>query len=75
MSSDHAGSPAAVLADPLRLRSLHRACLGAEPDEAFERFAAMVRRLLGVPVALVSLVDADRQFFPGADGLPEPWNA
>ncbi len=64
----------AVLADEARLRSLRRACLGPEPDEAFERFAAMVRRLLDVPVALVSLVDADRQYFPGASGLAEPWN-
>ena len=32
----------------------------------------MVRRHLGVPVALVSLVDQDRQFFPGQQGLPQP---
>ena len=63
-----------VLADPARLRSLHQSCLSAAPDEMFDRFAAMVCRLLGVPVALVSLVDADRQFFPGERGLPEPWN-
>ena len=62
------------LADPHRLRSLHRTSLGPEPDAAFERFAAMVRRFLHVPVALVSLVDADRQFFPGGAGeLAEPW--
>ena len=30
-------------------------------------------RLLGAPVALVSLVDADRQFFKSAIGLPEPY--
>ncbi len=72
--SDDTAARAVVLADPQRLRSLHRACLGAEPDQAFERFAAMVRRLLGVPVALVSLVDADRQFFPGASGLADPWD-
>ena len=33
----------------------------------------MVRRQLGVPVGLVSLVDDRRQFFPGQDGLGEPW--
>ncbi|KQS67060.1 hypothetical protein ASG41_11065 [Modestobacter sp. Leaf380] len=43
------------------------------PDEAFERFARLVRHQLGVPVSLVSLVDEDRQVFPGAVGLPEPW--
>src|SRR3982751_589810 len=63
------------LADPARLRSLQRVCVGAEPDEAFDRFASLVRRLLGVPVALVSLVDDQRQFFPGMVGLAEPWDA
>ncbi|GAA1881850.1 hypothetical protein GCM10009836_73870 [Pseudonocardia ailaonensis] len=38
-----------------------------------EAFAARVRRLLGVPVALVSLVRRDEQVFPGMTGLPEPW--
>ncbi|MEV6487482.1 GAF domain-containing SpoIIE family protein phosphatase [Actinoplanes sp. NPDC051633] len=61
------------LAEPERLRSLHRVCVGAEPDEAFDRFASLVRHLLDVPVALVSLVDDERQFFPGQSGLAEPW--
>lgn len=39
-------------------------------DESFDRYARMVRRALGVPVALVSLVEADRQVFVGAEGLP-----
>jgi serine phosphatase RsbU (regulator of sigma subunit) len=62
-----------ILADADRLRSLQRVCVGAEPDEAFDRFASLVKRLLGVPVALVSLVDEKRQFFPGMVGLAEPW--
>ncbi|MER7456258.1 SpoIIE family protein phosphatase [Micromonospora sp. NPDC126480] len=65
--------PSAALADPDRLRSLADTRLGARPDEAFDRFARLVADLLDVPVALVSLVDADRQFFPGATGLPQPW--
>ncbi len=32
-----------------------------------------MRAVLGVPVALVSLVSAQEQVFPGAEGLPEPW--
>jgi len=63
------------LADRARLRSLQRVCVGAEPDEAFDRFAGLVKRLLGVPVALISLVDDERQFFPGQVGLAEPWDA
>jgi GAF domain-containing protein len=64
---------AAGLADPARLLSLQRVCVDAEPDEAFDRFASLVKRLLGVPVALVTLVDEQRQFFPGQVGLAEPW--
>src|SRR3954447_4112722 len=47
--------------------------LPAASDPAFERFVRLVRRQLGVPVALVSLVDQEQQVFPGAAGLPEPW--
>ncbi|OMQ14219.1 hypothetical protein A7K94_0218160, partial [Modestobacter sp. VKM Ac-2676] len=47
--------------------------LPAASDPAFERFVRLVRRQLGVPVALVSLVDVHEQVFPGAAGLPEPY--
>ena len=40
------------------------------PDPSFDRYARLVRRALGVPIALVSLVEATRQVFPGASGLP-----
>lgn len=33
----------------------------------------LVASVLAVPVALVSLVEADRQVFPGMVGLAEPW--
>jgi serine phosphatase RsbU (regulator of sigma subunit) len=39
-------------------------------DSSFDRYARMVCRSLGVPAALVSLVEDDRQIFPGACGLP-----
>lgn len=42
-------------------------------DESFDRYARMVRRALDVPVALVSLVEHDRQVFVGAEGLAAPW--
>ncbi|MEV0211951.1 SpoIIE family protein phosphatase [Micromonospora sp. NPDC050695] len=66
--------PPAALGDPARLRALADTGLDAAPDEALDRFARLVSDLLDVPVALVSLVSADRQFFPGAVGLPEPWS-
>ena len=59
--------------DLRRLHALRATGLGAAPDPAFERFARMVRRQLDVPLGLVSLVDDRRQFFPGQDGLVEPW--
>lgn len=46
---------------------------GADPS--FDRYARMVRRALGVPVALVSIVEENRQVFTGAEGLPEPYQA
>ncbi|MBB3084653.1 SpoIIE family protein phosphatase [Geodermatophilus sabuli] len=49
--------------------------LPSRSDPAFERFARLVRRQLDVPVALVTLVSADEQVFPGAVGLPEPWRS
>ncbi|WP_305789632.1 SpoIIE family protein phosphatase [Symbioplanes lichenis] len=61
------------LADPDRLRALRQVGAEAAPDPAFDRFASLVHRMLGVPVALVSLVDDRRQYFPGEVGLGEPW--
>ncbi len=43
-----------------------------DADPSLDRYARMVRRTLGVPVALVSILQNDRQVFPGASGLPEP---
>ncbi len=47
--------------------------LDTPPESAFDRVSRLTTRLLNVPVSLVSLVEADRQFFKSAIGLPEPW--
>jgi GAF domain-containing protein len=57
----------------VRLAVLRQTGLSATPDEGMERFARLVASLLDVPVALVSLVEVDRQVFPGMVGLAEPW--
>jgi serine phosphatase RsbU (regulator of sigma subunit) len=57
-----------------RLAALRATGLDAASDLAFETYAGLVRRLLAVPVALVSLVDDERQFFPGAAGLADHWD-
>lgn len=49
------------------LQSLH--VLDSEREERFDRFTRLARRLFNVPIALVSLVDADRQWFKSAQGL------
>lgn len=49
------------------------ALLDSAAEEDFDRFTRLVAHLLNVPVALVSLVDNDRQFFKSAVGLAEPW--
>ena len=63
----------ALLSDPARIRSLARSGLTAIADAQMEALAERVRRWVGAPVALVSLVQPDRQVFPGMAGLPEPW--
>ncbi len=49
------------------LRSL--GVLDTQPEERFDRLTRMAKRLFGVPIALVSLVDEDRQWFKSCMGL------
>ncbi|HVM12717.1 MAG TPA: GAF domain-containing sensor histidine kinase [Egibacteraceae bacterium] len=66
----------AALAEPARLRALRRLRLLDTPgEEAFDRLVRMAHTTLGVPVALITLVDEDRQFFKACIGLPEPWQS
>ncbi|MDQ3678942.1 MAG: GAF domain-containing protein [Actinomycetota bacterium] len=58
--------------DPVRLAELRRARLLDTPaEEAFDRLARLATRLLRAPVALVSLVDEERQFFKSCVGLSD----
>lgn len=62
-----------TLRNPDRLAALKdTGLLDSAPEEAFDRITRLVAHLLNTPVSLVSLVDADRQFFKSAQGLPEP---
>lgn len=63
-----------IASHPDRLKRLYElALLDSEPDPALERLTSLASRILKVPVSLVSLVDAQRQFFASAVGLDEPW--
>ena len=48
--------------------------LDTPPDENFDRLTRLASRILRVPVSLISLVDADRQFFKSQIGLPAPYD-
>ena len=43
--------------------------LDTPPEAAFERITSLAARLFGVPIVLVSLVDANRQWFKSCFGL------
>lgn len=51
--------------DVLRTLSI----LDTDPEERFDRLTRMARRMFGVPISLVSIVDADRQWFKSRQGL------
>ncbi|MFT4745093.1 MAG: GAF domain-containing protein [Nitriliruptoraceae bacterium] len=57
-----------------RVGALHETgLLDAPVDPAFERHVRLTRRLLDVPVALVTLVTPRRQWFVATGGLAPPW--
>lgn len=60
------------LGDPSRLLALDRVGLSADPDARMDEIAEWVRRGIGVPVALVSLVRSSSQVLLGVAGLAEP---
>jgi GAF domain-containing protein len=66
---------ATAVADAGRLAALHKTGLmDSAPDERFDGLARVAAKALHAPVALVSLVDEDRQFFKSCIGLTtEPW--
>ena len=65
---------AQALAEPGRLAALQAAALlDSPPDESFDRLTRLAAKLVNAPVALVSAVDTERQFFKSCLGLPEPW--
>jgi PAS domain S-box-containing protein len=69
-----ASSLTGVLADPGRLAAVRQTNLLDTPaEDAFDRVTRMAARLLDVPIALVPLIEDDRQFFKACVGLPEPW--
>jgi hypothetical protein len=70
------GLDGGVVADGERLAELQRSgLLDSPPEAAYDRVTQLAVRLLEAPVALISLVDEDRQFFKSCIGLGEPWSS
>jgi sigma-B regulation protein RsbU (phosphoserine phosphatase) len=56
-----------------RLEALHALhVLDTAPEERFDRITRMLTRIFGVPIAYVSLIDSDRQWFKSSCGLDGP---
>lgn len=68
------GSVAEALCNAGRLARLRAADLmDTPPDEDFDRLSRLASKTVRTPVALVTLVAEDRQFFKSCLGLPDPW--
>ena len=62
--------PATPVNEASRLDSLRSLdILDTSPEERFDRLTRLARRMFGVPIALVSLVDENRQWFKSCQGL------
>ncbi len=63
-------APAMPAAEDHRLQALHKLeILDTAPEERFDRITRLAARFFGVPIALISLVDHDRQWFKSRNGL------
>lgn len=56
--------------EEVRLKTLSSLqILGTPPEERFDRLTRMAKRMFNVPIALVTMVDANRQWFKSCIGL------
>lgn len=66
----HAGACGLQTDEGSRLQTLDRyQVLDSQPEPQFNRIVALAKRALNVPIALISLVDEERQWFKARDGL------
>lgn len=67
---DSLAEAAIEAAEALRLAALQgHALLDTAPEAAFDALVAQAARICGTPISLVSLIDADRQWFKAKVGL------
>jgi signal transduction histidine kinase len=62
-----------LIQDPRRLEKLRSlSLLDTEAEDSFDRLTQLASRLIKAPIALVTLMDAHRQFYKSQVGLAEP---
>ncbi len=67
---------APAVRDPRRLRAVRESgLLDSSREERFDRLTRVAAGALNAPVALVSIVDEDRQFLKSCVGVSEPWGS
>jgi len=60
-----------IVSDPKRLAAVRRVVpLYRPPSTTFDRLTRLAAELLETPIALITLVEPDRQFFVSSYGLP-----
>ena len=65
-----AGSTSTVAREAARLAALHGlGVLDTAPEERFDRIVALARVIFEVPVAAITLIDADRQWIKAGGGM------
>lgn len=70
------GAGVAVLRNPERLAAVRRLVpLYRTPSVTFDRLTRLAAELLEAPIAILTLIDADRQFFVSSHGLSEPFRS
>ncbi|MHA3735645.1 sensor domain-containing diguanylate cyclase [Pseudomonas sp. Eth.TT006] len=62
-------APSKPANETVRIQALHGLKLDSAPEERFDRLTRLAKRLFNVPIALVTLVDKDRQWFKSCVGL------
>lgn len=74
VSEEDAEAVERIVRDRVRLARVHATGLLDTPPEAdFDRFTRLAAKMVQAPTALVSLVDADRDFWKSSLGISEPY--